>query len=106
MRKIIRPDKMPDEQRMAFVEEVERQGCHVRCAPLHQVAVLHGSRRRAVLTYEAWTPQIRKAGQVDTLWPRPFPPSWFENGLPTQTITRPVPHPERLLAILTKETQD
>lgn len=104
MRKIIRADQMTFEQRQAFVEEAERQGCHVRMSPLEQAMILHGSRKRATFTYETWAPALRKISHVRTLWPRRLPKAWQLDGPPRGVITRPVPHPERLLAVL-KATQ-
>lgn len=100
MRRVIRPHEMSHEQRMAFVDEAERQGCNIRFAPLEQVAILHGSRRRAILLYGEWVPGLKSVRQSRTLWPKRLPESWHENGVPRRTIARPIPHPERLIDAL------
>lgn len=102
MRKIIRPYEMSHEQCMAFVDEAERQGCNIRFAPLEQVALLHGSRRRAILFYVEWVPGLRNIRQSRTLWPKRLPESWYDGGIPSRVVARPIPHPERLMNILRK----
>lgn len=101
MHKLIKPYNMSDETRMAFVEEAEAQGCHIRTAPMNPL-ILHGTKRRAYLFYIAWPEHPRTMRHIRTLWPKRLPESWKENGIPGRAIARPIPHPQRLLDILNR----
>lgn len=103
MHKLIRTERMSDEQRMRFVEEAEVQGCRLRLAPAENIVHLHGTRRRAYLFYVAWVPEPRTTRQTGTLWPRPLPESWKENGIPIRAIARPIRYPQRLLDTLKED---
>lgn len=101
MRKFIRPEHLTHEQIMAFCDEAERQGCRLRTAPADNNPVtVHGTQRRAYLTWEAWNPEPRNSRQTGTLWPKPFPVAWLENGIPRRTVTRPIRYPQRLIDAL------
>lgn len=101
MRKFIRTERLTHEQIMAFCDEAERQGCRIRMSPADDNPItIHGTRRRAYLTWDAWRPEPRNSRQTGTLWPKPLPVSWIENGIPRRTITRPIRYPQRLIDAL------